>query len=71
MKESFNEGKQPCKSFTPQEEGHFGGAQIHTCYGFSVHDKRTCYSAVSFCKNCFTDHHMDGYETCKLKPKPE
>lgn len=52
-------GKQPCKNFKPQMDGneHATWANIHECYRCKV-------GKVSFCENCYRDHHFGGYEKC-------
>lgn len=56
---SFKKGKQPCNDFKGQIEHHEHGSweNRHQCY--------KCGGIVSFCENCYKDHHDNGYETCK------
>ena len=54
----FKIGQQPCNNFIPQlEENEFGiWENRHQCY--------RCGGIVSFCVNCYRDHHDGGYENC-------
>ncbi len=57
----YEVGQQPCKNFKQKMTGEFGN--VHECYcGHSIGNG--CDKTVSFCENCFTDHHEGGYETC-------
>ena len=51
-------GKQPCNNFQVSQDGVFGDLVPHDCY--------ECGQTVAFCKNCFRDHHFNGYEFCNL-----
>ena len=55
---SFITGEQPCNNFQQQQEAnaHAQWGNEHQCY--------KCGGIVSFCNNCHTDHHKNGYETC-------
>lgn len=65
--EDFTKGEQPCNDFSGYEV-EWGDIERHTCYGFSD-GGRQCDETVSFCQNCNKDHHENGYQNCKLKPK--
>ena len=56
----FEKGEQPCGFYTPQIDGNEYGTweNQHECM-------RCEGSIVSFCLNCYRDHHANGYETCK------
>ncbi len=58
---SFIIGKQPCQNFNPQIEAneHAVWENRHQCY--------RCGGTVSFCENCYYDHHEKGYEACFTK----
>lgn len=58
MPDSYTTGKQPCNSFTPQEDVGFG---------YSLYQCLKCdgLQARAFCLNCLRDHHANGWETCK------
>lgn len=61
MSGDFTKGQQPCQDFKGKE-GYYGIA-VHECYcGLDV--GKNCTKTVSFCLNCSTDHHEDGYESC-------
>lgn len=55
----FETGKQPCNNFNPQIEANTYAQweNEHQCY--------KCGGIVSYCLNCYRDHHENGYETCK------
>ena len=55
----YTVGKQPCDNFKPQMEANEYAMweNLHQCY--------RCGGEVSFCLNCYKDHHKNGYETCK------
>lgn len=57
---NFIEGKQPCQNFK-EESGYFGVIE-HDCY--CKKNGTLCEGTVSFCNNCFRDHHKGGYEKC-------
>jgi hypothetical protein len=41
---------------------------VHECFcGYSA--GKTCGKLVSFCLNCSSDHHEDGYENCQCGGK--
>lgn len=58
----YKEGQQPCDNFIPSEIGRLpsGGMSTHCCprclseYGVRI-----------FCDNCKSDHHKNGWETCR------
>ncbi|KKM04559.1 hypothetical protein LCGC14_1763000 [marine sediment metagenome] len=56
----FKEGQQPCQDFKPQIEAneHAMWENRHECY--------KCSGTVSFCENCYWDHHEGGYEKCVI-----
>jgi hypothetical protein len=67
-RESFTRGQQPCDNFTPDEE--FYGHNEHECWccgprarGEAV-QPGDCHGTVSFCRNCHSDHHSEGYDSC-------
>jgi len=68
----FSVGRQPCQNFKAQRESNGYGSwnNVHECYGpwgdERAHEER-CSGTVSFCDNCKSDHHSDGYDTC---PQP-
>jgi len=53
---AFTKGEQPCQNFAPQQNQF--GSNRHQC--FCCQDNTT----VSFCENCYYDHHENGIETC-------
>ncbi len=57
-KEYYKKGNQPCNNFQVSEEGIYCDLVPHDCY-------KCRKSTVAFCKNCFRDHHYNGYETCE------
>lgn len=59
MKQKFTVGQQPCDNYMPKIDGNEYAMwdNEHECY--------KCDGTVSFCENCFWDHHANGYETCK------
>lgn len=61
----MNKGKQPCDNYRGQLEAnmHAMWVNVHECF---CKDKEGnyCPSTVSFCENCKSDHHNDGFETC-------
>jgi FtsZ-binding cell division protein ZapB len=66
----FTVGEQPCQDYSPGLGIH-GFANLHECFGpFDGRFPRVCYGRVSNCKNCHTDHHSGGYETCGKTPIP-
>jgi hypothetical protein len=60
-RDEYSIGKQPCNTFTPSLEANECAMweNEHECY--------KCGGDVSFCLNCSTDHHRNGYDTCKDK----
>lgn len=62
---NFDKGKQPCEDFNPKKDD-WHMTNIHECYGPLKDGKmqKNCQWTVSFCQNCYTDHHENGYETC-------
>jgi len=56
----FEIGRQPCGNFKPQldSNGNAMWDNRHECY--------KCGGLVSFCLNCYKDHHAYGYETCTV-----
>jgi hypothetical protein len=63
----FSIGEQPCKEYKGQIEcnGYAEWTNEHACFGFRQHkDGAPCNSTVSFCENCYYDHHANGYDTC-------
>jgi hypothetical protein len=55
-------GQQPCQELR-RKRGDIAAApelpNVHQCY--------RCGGRVSFCENCYRDHHENGYETCVLR----
>lgn len=69
---SFSKGKQPCSNFKGKDENFpLWHGNRHECFGpwNNLRLKGTCSGQVSLCKNCSSDHHQNGYETCPV-PKP-
>jgi len=71
----YEEGKQPCQAFKPKRDGN-GYAEwdnVHCCYG--PYDdslpKHRCAATVSFCENCYSDHHACGWNTCPTERHEE
>jgi hypothetical protein len=67
---SYDGKDQPCQNYKPQMEGneHAMWENAHTCYGCAPERD----SSVSFCVNCYSDHHEGGYASCDhLRCKPE
>jgi hypothetical protein len=62
--EPYRAGKQPCDRFNPgpceQEE-----------FAFLVHQCPLCGGLRMFCRNCYFDHHENGWETCDAAKKGE
>ena len=60
-------GRQPCTEFEAQREGN-GFAEwdnVHECFGpFCDSERPRCGGTVSFCTNCYSDHHSDGWDAC-------
>ena len=70
---SFTEGRQPCAAFKPQRDGNGYATwdNIHECFGpFDDSGRERCGGSVSFCENCYSDHHSGGWNTCP-QPKKE
>jgi hypothetical protein len=64
---NFDTGRQPCDDF--RGEYYYG---VHSCYCPFEGDIR-CEGLVADCRNCHSDHHSDGYETClgcRLRAEP-
>lgn len=59
MSDPYAVGKQPCQSLNRKTDGnpHAVWLNVHQCY--------RCNGTVSFCENCYRDHHYNGYESCK------
>lgn len=62
----FKAGTQPCQQYTPQKD-YYGFPNIHDCYGPFDGRPRGCTGKVSFCLNCYCDHHSGGKETCGVE----
>lgn len=66
----FKSGQQPCDNYTPKMDGN-GYAEwenVHECY--CGHSKgKNCEGLVSFCLNCHSDHHSNGYQSCQCGGK--
>ena len=58
LNDTFEDGEQPCKDFSPQRESNGYGEwdNRHSCLG--------CCGLRSFCINCSFDHHELGWENC-------
>lgn len=54
----YETGQQPCGNFKSKSEDYRWSGNVHSC--FQCED-----STVSFCENCSTDHHANGYEACQ------
>ena len=66
----FNVGQQPCDKYDPQMEsnGYAIWENVHECFcGRSV--GKHCEKMVSFCENCYQDHHEGGHEACQCGGK--
>lgn len=59
----YEKGEQPCENFSSKNESPYFSGNEHQCYKCK---DDTC---VSYCENCHTDHHENGYETCKGRAK--
>lgn len=57
----FTTGEQPCGNFKGKPT--YYGVSIHECYAKDL-SGNYCAGKVSFCENCSTDHHSNGYESC-------
>ena len=68
MGNRFTIGKQPCADFKAQRDGNEYGEwdNRHECFG-----SKGCTKRVSFCVNCHTDHHEDGWAECWERRKQE
>ena len=70
IRSRYTIGLQPCADFEPQRESN-GSAEwdnTHECFApFDDSKRPRCGGTVSFCVNCYSDHHIDGHETC---PQP-
>ena len=66
----FQSGQQPCQDYRGKMSGN-GYAEwvnVHKC--FCGHSKGLyCPLLVSFCENCNSDHHEDGYQACVCQGK--
>lgn len=65
MSNEFSVGLQPCQNFSPQIEHneHAQWENRHECFcGHGT--EKPCTKTVSFCTNCYRDHHEGGYENC-------
>jgi hypothetical protein len=58
----YEEGTQPCADFKAQDDLFLGSGNVHECY-HKLNGKQ-CEGTVSFCTNCFKDHHSGGREGC-------
>lgn len=56
---SFSIGEQPCDNFKGAQDGNAHGIweNRHQCMTCEV-------GTVSFCENCSSDHHIDGWDSC-------
>jgi len=70
MQGRFSKGWQPCKDFKGRMEAnaHAVWENRHECFGKDRNGKY-CDKLVSYCENCSTDHHENGYETCASRCK--
>lgn len=59
-------GKQPCSNFKYSDEGGCFGPVPHECF----HCKDGV-GTVYWCANCLKDHHVGGYEACKVRTRCE
>ena len=62
IRDPYETGKQPCNKFKPADDLFTGSGNVHECYQCET-------GRVSFCENCCTDHHTNGYETCARRDK--
>ena len=61
----YTVGQQPCQNFKQRMDGNENAmwGNVHECY--CGHSKGNgCTKTVSFCENCYKDHHEGGYENC-------
>jgi hypothetical protein len=58
MTTEFTIGRQPCQNFRPQIEAN------EYAQWENRHECPRCGKTRSFCLNCHSDHHEDGWETC-------
>lgn len=67
---NYTIGQQPCNNYIPQMEAneYATWANVHDCYCGHSKGKR-CEGTVSFCENCNSDHHSNGYESCQCGGK--
>ena len=59
----YQEGKQPCQNFHPQDDLGMDMGNEHECF--------RCGGIVSFCTNCCRDHHRHGWDRCQKKESQE
>ena len=52
----YTVGDQPCQNLK-RGEGYMGTANVHQC--------PKCFGNRTFCENCLTDHHDNGWKTCR------
>ena len=62
MPNKYTVGRQPCDNYKAQKDGNAYNIwdNVHECF---IGDGCT----VSFCENCYSDHHSNGYESCHRK----
>ena len=64
---------QPCDNFTSGDDGYYGPTP-HQCFApFDKPGARRCGEdggLVYFCRNCNSDHHSGGYNTCRGRRGP-
>ncbi len=53
----YTVGEQPCQNLVRGEGSHPGVSNVHQC--------PKCWGNRTWCTNCYTDHHDNGWETCK------
>ena len=60
---NYRIGRQPCQGFKAKREANAYAEwnNVHECF---LGDGNC---TVSFCENCHSDHHSNGYETCNRK----
>jgi len=65
-RDKYTVGVQPCSNFMPRQDMYRDN--IYECFG--PYDNKPsnvqnpCRQTVSFCENCYSDHHVNGWETC-------
>jgi hypothetical protein len=53
----YETGSQPCQNLVRGEGSYPGVLNVHQC--------PKCWGNRTWCTSCYTDHHDNGWETCK------